>query len=99
MGIHKARLTQDITNARCSYLWGQYRRGHLNYIKDVVPVIERALPVRENEVASLKQEFVRYMGEAHDLIVCDECGVFTVDWDYYDDQRLCRCCRENLNGE
>ena len=97
MGIHKAVLTAKITRARCEYLWGQYRRDHINYAKDVRPKIKSALPARENEIDDLYRKFVEYIGDVHDMIVCDRCGYITSCWEYGGDdgrERLCTECRE-----
>lgn len=97
MGIHKAVLTVKITTARCQYLWGQYRRGNISYAKDVRPKIRSALPARENEVDDLYNKFIEYIGDEHDMVVCDKCGVITDCWDYAGEdgaERLCYSCRE-----
>ena len=97
MGIHKALLTARITTARCEYLWGQYRRDHINYAKDVRPKIRSALPARENEVEDLYHKFIEYIGNNHDMIACDRCGIITNGWDYGGEdgsERLCYECME-----
>lgn len=92
MGIHKERLTPDITRARCRYLQGQWRRGHLYDIKQVRPKIASSLPVRKHEVEDLVDTFVRYMEVEYSHVVCDECGRFTGCWDDVGDRRLCMDC-------
>ena len=92
MGIHIARLTPNITLARCRYLQGQWRRGNIYNIKQVRPKIADNLPVREHEVEGLVDAFVQYMADNYNEIVCDECGDFTGSWDYAGDRRLCMNC-------
>lgn len=99
MGIHKERLTPEITRTRCRYLRGQWRRGHLYNIKQVRPKIVNNLPVRKHEVEDLVDTFVRYMADECDLIVCDECGVFTSCWDDAGDRRLCSDCYNEDDNE
>ena len=95
MGIHRARLTPNITQARCRYLQGQWRRGHICNIKQVRPKIKDNLPVREHEVEDLVDTFVQYMADEYNEIVCDECGDFTGSWDYAGDSRLCMNCLDD----
>ena len=95
MGIHRARLTPNITLARCRYLQGQRRRGNIYNIKQVRPKITDNLPVREHEVENLVDTFVQYMADEYDEIVCDECGDFTGSWDYAGDRRLCMNCLDD----
>lgn len=92
MGIHRERLTSNITQARCRYLQGQWRRGHIYNIKQVRPKIRDNLPVREHEVEALVDTFVQYMADEYNKIVCDECGDFTGCWNYAGDRRLCTNC-------
>lgn len=93
MGIHKAKLTPSITSSRCHYLWGQYRRNHLFKRAHVEPVIRRSLPVREDEIENLKNSFEQFIGECHDMIFCDECGIMTDCYEYDGDRRLCDGCQ------
>lgn len=95
--MHKPRLTRAITKARCEYLWGQYRRDRIIYAKDVRPKIRKALPARENEIDDLYHRFIEYIGDEHDMTVCDRCGLITSCWDYGGEDgadRLCIDCRE-----
>lgn len=95
MGIHRERLTSNITQARCRYLEGQWRRGHIYNIEQVRPKIRDNLPVREHEVEALVDTFVQYMADEYNEIVCDECGDFTDYWNYAGGRRLCTGCLDD----
>lgn len=92
MGIHKPVLTPRLTKARCEYLYGQWRRGHIYKEKQVIPKAESALPVRKEDLIGLYSAFINYMKDEHDMIVCEDCGCFTSCWDYYDGMQLCDEC-------
>ena len=94
MGLHKPRLTNEITKRRCRYLYRQYERGHLYNEKDIKPKIMTNLPARENEVDDLKEAFVEYIKEKYDMVICEECHSITSAWEYGEDGRIfCCCCR------
>lgn len=92
MGIHKPVLTPRLTKARCQYLYGQWRRGHIYKEDQVLPKAKSALPVRKEDLLGLYNAFIKYMKDEHDMIVCEDCGCFTTCWDYYDDMQLCDEC-------
>lgn len=96
---HRPRLTPSITRNRCEYLYGQWRRGHLRYRKDIVPKIKSNLPARPNEIADLEQTFLDFIRGEYDLFTCSQCGIITDSGEYCEDGMVCYSCYDDLNGE
>lgn len=94
---HKPRLTPEITQNRCKYLYGQWRRGNIRYRKDIVPKIKSNLAARPNEIDDLEQTFLRYISDEYDLFACSNCGVITDCGEYEGDSMVCYSCYDDLN--
>lgn len=91
---HMPRLTQRITNARISYLDGQYRRGNINRGRDIEHKIRTNLPAKEEDIRDLRERFLRYILRTRDVRLCDNCDVLTNGLTFYEQngQILCENC-------
>jgi hypothetical protein len=69
---HKAQVTQKIMNARVNYLWGQVRRDNIHTGADIDKKIRSNLPVKEDEVATLRENFIDY-ARNRGWYICDRC--------------------------
>lgn len=98
--MHKPLLTPAITRGRCEYLYGQWRRGHLDNIKDIKPKIIDALPARPNEIDDLYDEFIRFLRDESDVWACERCGCLTNECvNDFGDMEVCCDCLDILNEE
>ena len=97
--MHKPRLTPKLTEARCEYLRGQWRRGHLDKYDEIEDKARKNLPVRENEVKPLVEAFVELMREKNDVIACPACGLLTDCVSEYDGEEYCYDCADRFREE
>lgn len=69
---HKARVTQKIMDARLNYLWGQVRRSNIRTGADIDKKIRSNLPVKEEDVATLRERFID-LASNRGWHICDKC--------------------------
>lgn len=92
---HKARVTQKIMNARLNYLWGQVRRDNIRTGADIDKKIRSNLPVKEEDVAMLREKFIDY-ARSRGWHICDKCDQFD-DYVHFQQHGMTLC--ENCINE
>lgn len=91
---HAPKLTKKITERRVSYLWGQYRRDNIRRGADIERKIRTNLPVRDEDISNLREEFIKFASDRNGVHICDECDVMANYYTFYSQngRTLCENC-------